>query len=113
MTVPDPYSINVAELRRIVDALLKRIEAQAGPEVIIDDEHYWDLPSPDVWDMATKPTEVDQVGSLADDLHFLRVMTDPSERRANSEPLYMLHRCSGILVRRLRSNKSLERTRDR
>jgi hypothetical protein len=77
MTAPDPYSINIAELRRIVDALLKRIEAQAGPEVIIDDEHYWDLPSPEVWDMATKPTEVDQVGSLADDLHFLRVMTDP------------------------------------
>jgi hypothetical protein len=27
--------------------------------------------------MATRPTEVDQVGSLADDLHFLRAMTDP------------------------------------
>ena len=71
--------INVPELRKIVNELLTRVEQIAGPNVAIDTDHYWDLPSPEMWDLSAEIPKVDLVGSLADDLHFLRAMQDPRE----------------------------------
>jgi hypothetical protein len=84
--------INVPELRRIINDLLTHVEKVAGPNISIDDDHYWDLPSPEMWDISKEIPKVDLVGSLTDDLHFLRVMTDtvkvgPSLNLIHAAPL--------------------------
>ena len=71
--------INIPELRAIVNDLLTRIEREAGPNVPIDAAFYWELPSPEMRDMSSRISTVDLVGSLIDDLHFLRAMENPLE----------------------------------
>ena len=71
--------INIPELRDIINDLLTRIEIEAGPNVAIDNDFYWDLPSPEMWDTSKEIAKVDCVGSLKDDLHFLKVMRNPLE----------------------------------
>jgi hypothetical protein len=72
--------INIPELRAIVNDLLTRIEREVGPNVPIDTDFYWDLPSPEMWNMSAKITEVNEVGRLTDDLHFLRAMESALEQ---------------------------------
>ena len=69
-----PTSINVPELRRILNELLVHVERVAGPNVEIDSDFYWDLPNPEMWDVAKDIGRVDLVGSLGDDLYFLQSM---------------------------------------
>lgn len=80
--------INVPELRRIINELLTRVEEMHGPNVPIDADHYWDLPSPEMWDIPNPIVHVDHVGSLTDDLHFLRAMSDP---RGEGPTLNLIH----------------------
>ena len=79
MSQPAPIMINIPELRAIINDLLTRIEREAGPNVPIDTDYYWDLPSPEMWDMSSQISKVDEVGRLVDDLHFLRAMPNPLE----------------------------------
>jgi hypothetical protein len=75
----DSPKISIAELRSIVNDLLLHVERVAGPEVTIDSDFYWDLPSPELWDVSKNIPKVDEIGRLTDDLHFLRVMKDTVE----------------------------------
>ncbi len=69
-----PTTINVPELRRILNDLLIHVESVAGPTVTLDSDFYWDLPTPEMWDVSKDIAKVDLVGSLGDDLHFLQSM---------------------------------------
>lgn len=69
-----PTTINIPELGRILNELLVHVERVAGPNVSIDSDPYWDLPSPEIWDVSKGIRTVDQVGSLGDDVHFLQSM---------------------------------------
>ena len=80
--------INIPELRRIINDLLSRAEDMHGPNLSIEDDHYWDLPSPEMWDISNRMSTVDHVGSLADDLHFLRAMSNP---RGEGPTLNLIH----------------------
>jgi hypothetical protein len=71
--------INIPELRRIIDELLTHVERVAGPDIAIDADFYWELPSPEMWDTSQQIERVDSVGRLTDDLHFLRLMDDTVE----------------------------------
>ena len=74
-----PKTINIPELRRILDELLTHVQRVAGPNVPIDCDCYWDLPSPALWDVSKGIDKVDQIGSLCDDLCFLQSMTKTVE----------------------------------
>jgi hypothetical protein len=79
MAASRPTTINIPELRRIVNELLLHAERLAGQSVAIDSDFYWDLPSPEMWDVSKDIPKVDQVGSLGDDLGFLRSMSEIEE----------------------------------
>jgi hypothetical protein len=64
-------TINISELRRIVDALLVNAEKQLGPEVHLDQDYYWDASGPNIYDMSQPVTAVEEVGSLGDSWEFL------------------------------------------
>ena len=70
-----PKTINIPELRRILDELLTHVQHVAGPNVPIDSDCYWELPSPELWNVSKEIDKVDQIGSLGDDLYFLQSMT--------------------------------------
>ena len=70
-----PTTINIIpELRRIFNELLIHVERVAGPNLSIDSDLCWDLPSPEMWDVSKDIGKVDQVGSLGDDVHCLQSM---------------------------------------
>ena len=80
--------INIPELRSIISDLLTRIEREVGPNVPIDAAFYWELPSPECRDMSKKISTVELVGSLVDDLHFLRAMESPLEQGPTSSLIH-------------------------
>jgi len=62
-------TIRIAELRRIIDALLVHAEKTRGPELRLDHDYYW------------------EVGSLGDDWEFLHNM---SQEDIESEGPYQM-----------------------
>jgi len=81
-----PKTINIPELRRILDELLTHVQHVAGPNVPIDSDCYWDLPSPELWDVSKGIDKVDQIGSLGDDLSFPAVDDQDRGRWPIPEP---------------------------
>ena len=69
-------TIKIAELRRIVDALLVHAEKEHGPEVRLDQDYYWDLSGPKIYDTSKSLGDIKEVGSLGDDWEFLYDMRD-------------------------------------
>jgi hypothetical protein len=84
-----PNMINISELRAIANDLLTRVEREIGPNVPIDSPFYWELPSPEMRDMSKKITTVDLVGSLTDELEFLRSVENPLEDGPSSYLIYV------------------------
>src|SRR5262245_17785824 len=87
-----PTTINIPELRRIINELLLHVERVAGPNLPIDPDFYWDLSSPEKWDVSKDIEKVRDVGSLGDDLEFLQSMTEivqdgPSLNLIHAAPL--------------------------
>ena len=92
MPVTRATAINIPELRRIVHELLLHVERVAGENVEIESDAYWDLPSPEIWDVSKDITKVDEVGSLGDDVQFLQSMDEivtqgPSLNLIHAAPL--------------------------
>ena len=79
MSQPVTNILNIPELRAIINDLLTRAEREMGPNVPIDTDFYWDLFSPELWDVSKKIESVEGIGRLSDDLHFLRAMGNPLE----------------------------------
>jgi len=83
-------TIEIAELRRIVDALLAHVERVHGPEFKLDTDYFWDLGSPQMWNVGTEIVKVDEVGSLGDSWEFLFNMRDHDIERVGPS-LMLIH----------------------
>jgi hypothetical protein len=46
----------------------------------VPNDYYWDLPSPEIWDVLKDIEKVDHIGNLRDDLFFLQAMGDVVEQ---------------------------------
>ena len=85
-------TINIPELRQILNDLLLHVERVAGTNVPIESDFYWDLASPAVWDVSQDVKIVNEIGRLTDDLQFLRGMKEivehgPSLNLIHAAPL--------------------------
>ncbi len=72
-------TIRLADLRRIIDVLLTDAERKIGPVLQLDHDYYWDISSPELYDLATKTGDLKEVGSLGDDWEFLHAIESSSE----------------------------------
>jgi len=88
-------TVNISELRRIVDGLLEHVEKVHGPEFRLEDDYYWDLNSGDMYDMEKEISKVDEVGSLGDSWEFLFNMRD--ENIKEQGPALMLAHVAPLL----------------
>ena len=102
-------SINLAELRRIVDALLVNAEKEFGPEIPLDHDYYWDTSGPGIYDMSQPAPPNDEVGSLGDSWEFL---FDMRERDIAQEGPYLILLHVAPLLRYLADKPALERSFD-
>lgn len=66
--------VNIAELRRLVNDLLEHAESINGPELPLDQDYYWELGSDAMYDMTSRVSNVELVGSLGDSWEFLLSM---------------------------------------
>jgi hypothetical protein len=80
-------TIRIAELRRIIDALLVHAEKTRGPELRLNHDYYWDISNPELYDTAKSPEVVKEVGSLGDDWEFLHNI---SQKDIESEGPYQM-----------------------
>ncbi|MBO0922246.1 hypothetical protein J1G42_15600 [Cellulomonas sp. zg-ZUI222] len=60
--------LRVADLRAALALALDAFEAEVGPEVPLDHDHYWHLPVDASFDLSREPQE-HTVGQIIDDLH--------------------------------------------
>ena len=88
-------TINIAKLRRIIDALLVHAEQVHGPELRLDHDYYWDISNPELYDTAQSINQVKEVGSLGDDWEFLHDMR--LEDIATEGPYQMLIHAAPLL----------------
>jgi len=88
-------TVNISELRRIVDGLLEYVEKVHGPEFRFEDDYYWDLNSGVMYDTEKEITKVDEVGSLGDSWEFLFNMRD--ENMKEQGPALMLTHVAPLL----------------
>jgi len=70
--------IKIAELRKIVNAVLDRIEASGQKTVALEQNFYWDVPEETRYDVNAQPTEFD-IRSLIDDWDCVRFALDETE----------------------------------
>lgn len=81
-------TINIPELRKIINALLVHAEKVNGPELSLNQDYYWDLPSPEIYDVKKEIKKIELIGSLCDDLEFLKKMENIEE---DGPSLNMIH----------------------
>jgi hypothetical protein len=62
------HVLRVADLRAALALALDAFEAEVGPEVPIDLDHYWHLSVAASFDLSREPQE-HTVGQITDDLH--------------------------------------------
>lgn len=78
-----------ATARRALD----RVERAQGREIELRHDFSWELPDPELWDVLRPISAIDQVGSLCDDLEFLRSM----DRAGDSGPAFNLVHAAPLL----------------
>jgi len=64
-------TVNISELRSIVNGLLEHVEKVQGPEFRLENDYFWELSSDAIYNMQKEITKVDEVGSLGDSWEFL------------------------------------------
>lgn len=84
--------INIFQLKEVIDLVLDHIIKVRGVEFCeLENEFYWNIPSPDVYE-PKKPEELD-IGSLSDDLEFVLKLLEN-----NSQPVaYQLTHLAPLL----------------
>jgi len=88
-------TVNISELRRIVNGLLEHVEKVHGREFSLEDDYYWDLSSKAMYDIQKEIMKVDEVGSLGDSWEFLFNMRD--ENIKEQGPALMLTHVAPLL----------------
>jgi hypothetical protein len=64
-------NVQLAELRRIINDLLEHVEQINGPEVVLEQDYYWDLNSEAAYSVTSEAPTSAGLGSLGDDWEFL------------------------------------------
>ena len=73
--------MDLAELKQVIDLLFEHImETRGVTSCEIDEDLYWTIRSPGVYDMADDPEKYTLTGSLYDDWEFLSVILEPGRQ---------------------------------
>ncbi len=64
-------TITVDELRKFSDELFRHLESRGVHAVSLDHDYYWSIPSNQLYDPASEPTNL-EMGQLSEDLEQLR-----------------------------------------
>lgn len=81
-------TIDIAQLRVVVDAALRHIEESLGRgRVPLEEDLYWEVPCPANFDLSRQPAELD-VGNLRDDLELLNSIFSTPD---NATSLTLVH----------------------
>lgn len=75
--MPTP-TVEIADLRRIVNRLLDIIEASGRRSIVLNQTFYWDVPEEERYDIDTQPGSLD-VRSLHDDWDCIRFLLEDGE----------------------------------
>ena len=67
------HALRVADLRAALLLALDAFEAEVGPEVPLDQDHYWHLPVDAAFDLSREPP-AHTVGQISDDVAEARVL---------------------------------------
>lgn len=82
--------IHLGELRRIVNELLEHAERVHGPELTLDRDYYWTLPSDAAYDLSKPSPLAEEVGSLGDSWEFLRNLSE-GDIKQEGPSLMLIH----------------------
>lgn len=73
-------AIKVSELRAIIDSILSHVENDLRlDEIELSEDYYWNIPDEALYSVGQNPSEL-TVGSLCDDLEFLRPLLKDKEQ---------------------------------
>jgi hypothetical protein len=75
----DPMLVSVADLRRSVDVLLRRVEATAGDAVSLNWDCFWSVPPGALYDVAEQPQEL-TIGQLSESWQHSRDLLADEDR---------------------------------
>ena len=68
-------TIDLEELRNLFNLLVTHIEQNVGMELDVHEDYYWNIPSPDRYDVYSNPDML-TVGQLTEDLQQLQKISD-------------------------------------
>ena len=80
--------LRIADLRAALERTLDAVEAQYGPEITFDVDHYWNVPISSAYDLDQEP-ELD-MGQLSDDADTIRATAK------GSDPVSIWHECEHL-----------------
>lgn len=88
MTVKVKHSINIAELRSIINSILSHVENDLQlNEVELTEDYYWAMPDDSIYAILEDAKEP-SIGSLCDDMEFIKPMLNDKTR---AFPLMLIH----------------------
>jgi hypothetical protein len=71
-------TVEIADLRRIVNRLLDHIEASGRRSIVLNQTFYWDVPEEERYGIDKRPSDLD-VRSLHDDWDCIRFLLEDGE----------------------------------
>ncbi|MGY0387982.1 hypothetical protein ACWZJV_13495 [Nocardioides sp. WG-D5] len=80
--------LRIADLRAALERTLDAVEAQHGPEVTFDVDHYWNVPITAAFNLDQEP-DLD-MGQLSDDAETI------STTARGSDPVSIWHECDHL-----------------
>ncbi|MFE3182776.1 hypothetical protein ACFXKR_18170 [Streptomyces violascens] len=66
----EPLQIPIDQLRRVVDAVLRHVEASAGPTVTFNEDYFWSVPNDSLRDVFNEPGDL-TIGQLSESWQHL------------------------------------------
>ncbi|MFD7261692.1 hypothetical protein [Streptomyces sp. NPDC059874] len=66
----EPLQIPIDQLRRVVDAALRHVEASAGPTVTLKEDYFWSVPNDSLHDVFNEPGDL-TIGRLSESWQHL------------------------------------------
>jgi len=80
--MPEPIHIDVDLLQRASIVLFEHLKEQTGPEVLLDYDYYWSVPSDQLHDVSQEPANL-TIGQLTECMEWLlKVVEQPDKALA-------------------------------
>ncbi|MFZ6776006.1 hypothetical protein ACO0LD_04180 [Undibacterium sp. Ji83W] len=88
MTIKVKHSINIAELRSIINSILSHVEDDLQlKEVDLTEDYYWAMPDDSLY-AVLEDAKPPNIGSLCDDLEFIKPLLHD---KTHAFPLMLIH----------------------